>query len=499
MNPKDSFFAKVSIQGRALTYGDVRLKTGHTDFDLDEINFKSRFSRNVPLMMPIVSSPMDTVTETKMAIAMAKLGGLGIIHRALSPKDQTSMVGKVKHHLNAKIDFPICVKNTDTAQSVMNMRQEKGFSFYSFPVLDSSGRLVGIVTKNDFDFCSDPSKPISAIMSTGVVSAPSQTTIQEAYDIMVKNSKKILPIVDQGIFKGIYTFADVKRIISGNSDSYNIDESGNLRVGAAIGVGQDAVLRMEQLSERKVDVVVIDTAHGDSKAVIDTIIYCKRNYPDIDIVAGNISEAESAKRLISAGADGLRIGQGPGSICTTRIIAGIGCPQVTAVYNCAKAAQEADVPICADGGIQYSGDVTIALGAGADNVMLGNMLAGTDEAPGETVTVKGVRYRKYRGMGSLSAMKDNKSSRERYNQNGKDSYNKLVPEGVEGLVPDRGSVNDVIYQITEGLRSGLGYVGAKDVKALQAKADFYEISSAGLTESHPHHLVSIEGSPNYKS
>ncbi|MFA5155247.1 MAG: IMP dehydrogenase [Patescibacteria group bacterium] len=496
----DAFFRKIDKSGLALSYKDVRMATGYSDIIPSDQRMvtSSKFSTNVMLKIPIISSPMDTVTEYKMAIAMAKTGGSGIIHKALSPKMQASMIGKVKHHLSAFISDPICIKPDDTVGGVIKMGKEKGYKFYSFLVRDGSGKIIGLVTHNDFDFCPNPDKKISEIMSKEIIFGKSGTTIQQAYKQMLENKKKILPIFNRdGSLKGIYTWADVTRIVLKSSEKYNVDSSGSLIVGAAIGVGPDLEERMELLSQEKVNVVVIDTAHGDSKKVIETIKFCKKYYPHIDVVAGNISEPDSAKRLVKAGVDGIKVGQGPGSICTTRIIAGIGCPQVTAIYNCSKAVRGSGVPICADGGIEFSGDIAIAIAAGADNVMLGSVLAGTTETPGEIIRRGGRTVKIYRGMGSLGAMIDNQASRERYGQGGITTTDKLVPEGIESEVDYKGNVEIVLSMMIGGLRAGMGYVGAKNLSSLHRKANFHLITNSGLTESHPHGLTNIQDAPNY--
>jgi IMP dehydrogenase len=495
----DDFFDKIEENGLALSYNDVRLKTGYSEILPVNTKLQAKFSRNVGFLnIPIVSAPMDTVTEADMAIALAKLGGLGIIHKGLSPEKQASAIEKVKHNLNAFIYDPICINPNQTVAEVLEFIKRKNYRFLSFPVFNNSGKLVGIVAKNNFEFCMDNSAKISDLMSKEIISAQEGTTVGQAYKIMMQNRVKILSIFSKNKkFKGIYTLSDVKRIVKGYSTDYNLSNDGTLRVGAAIGVGDDAKQRMKLLSKAKVDVVVIDTAHGDSKAAIEAIKYCKKTYPKIDVVAGNISEADSAKRLVKAGADGVKVGQGPGSICTTRIIAGIGCPQVTAVYNCAKALRGSGVPVCADGGIEYSGDITIALAAGADSVMLGKLLAGTTESPGEIIYRHDKKQMKvYRGMGSLGAMIDNKASRERYGQAG-NSADKLVPEGIESEIDYKGDISFIIFQLIGGLRSGMGYCGAETILELQKKADFYRITAAGIKESHPHGLERIKKAPNY--
>ena len=496
---KDKFFEKIESLGLALSYGDVRLKTSHSEVGPNDVKLASKFSRNVPLNAPLVSSPMDMITEHSMAIALAMSGGLGIIHRALSPKDQAKEVSRVKFYLNGLIEKPICLDGSQTVKSVLKMKEEKGYTFHSFPVLDGRGKLAGLISESDMEFCRNTDLKVMQIMTKfkNLTTAKNSVSLKQAFNIMQKTKKKILPLIDkQNKLTGMYVYSDVKRIITGGSPSYNLDKNGNLRVGAAVGIGKEALERAEQLSERGVDVLVIDTAHGDSRAVFETLKQLKKKYSKIDIAAGNVSEAESAKSLVRAGADGIKVGQGPGSICTTRVVAGIGCPQVTAVYNCARALRGSGVAVCADGGIEYSGDITVALAAGADSVMLGKMFAGTDETPGEVFIRNGMPVKQYRGMGSLAAMQASVASRERYGQalSGKD---KLVPEGVEAVVPFKGEVAKIIFQTLGGLKSGLGYIGAADIKELHEKADFYYISSAGLSESHPHGITMEKEAPNY--
>ena len=496
----DTFFAKMEKAGLALTYKDVRLKTRHSDILPKDADLHTRFSRNVSLNMPLVSAAMDTVTEAAMAIVMAELGGLGIIHKNLTPDEQSSAVEKVKHKLNAFIPDPVCIHDSQTVKEILEFIDRKRYGFHSFPVLDASGNIIGIVTSRDFKFCTTETKKISDIMSTKIISATEGTDISAAYKALMKNRISILPVFSRkGKLKGIYTLSDVKRIVSGLSPNHNLATDGTLKVGAAIGVGEDAKERMELLAKARVDVVVIDTAHGDSGSVIEMVKYCKRHYPKIDVVAGNISEPESAKALARAGADGVKVGQGPGSICTTRIIAGVGCPQVTAVYNCAKVLRGSGVPVNGDGGVEHSGDLSVCLGAGADSIMVGKLLAGTTESPGEIIIRPDQKQKKvYRGMGSLEAMKDSKASKERYGQ-GDATADKLVPEGVKTEVNFQGDVSKIVYQLLGGLRSGMGYLGARTIAELQKRADFHRITSAGLQESHPHGLGRIEDAPNYRA
>ncbi|HLD12339.1 MAG TPA: IMP dehydrogenase [Candidatus Nanoarchaeia archaeon] len=483
-------------QGLALTYDDVRLKTGYARVMPDDVDVSSSFSRNVSLKVPLVSAPMDRVTESRLAIALAMVGGLGIIHRGLSPEDQAAEVRRVKHHLHGRIDEPVTVKASDNVENVLALRAAKGYSFETFPVVAHDGCLVGIVSGNDFDFCDDPDRRVVHIMSKDVLTAAPDTSLGEAYKIMLRSRKKVLPLVEKsGRLRGMYVWSDVKRIVTGSSADFNVDTEGRLLVGAAVGVREDAERRLELLVREGVDVLVIDSAHADSKPVVETLRWLKRR-ADCDVVVGNVSEGSSAARLVRAGADGIKVGQGPGSICTTRVIAGIGCPQVMAVYQCAVAVKNA-VPLCADGGITQTGDIPIALGVGAASVMMGMVFAGTDESPGGVVYDDLGRLRKeYRGMGSLGAMEDSATARARYGQV-RTGKGQLIPEGVEGTTEYRGKLADVVYQYVGGLRRGMGYVGAANVSELQRKADFHRISSAGQVESHPHGVQITRSSPNY--
>jgi len=432
-----------------------------------------------------------------LAIELAKLGGIGVIYKFNDAKEQADEVAKVKFHLNGLIEKPICFHENETIEEILNKKAEKGYDFDSLPILNNSGKLVGILTANDFDFCVDKSKKARDIMTTELITAKPKTTIKEAYDIMINKKKKVIPLVNEKKeIVGMYVFSDVKRIVQRNSKTYNTDKNGQLRVAAAIGTYDDAFESLEMLVKKNIDVVVIDTAHGDSKPVIETLKKIKKKY-DLDVVVGNISLAESAKNLIRAGADGIKVGQGPGSICTTRIIAGIGTPQVSAVYNCSKIAERYNIPVCADGGLKYSGDIPIAIGAGASSVMMGNMLAGTEESPGEIIVYEGKQYKSYRGMGSSSAMEEFHSSKKRYNETAKTGKDRLVPEGIEGMVPYKGPLEKNIHQYIGGLRKGMGYVGAKDIKELREKADFVRITTAGQAESHPHDIIITRQAPNY--
>jgi IMP dehydrogenase len=495
---KAEFFKNMASLGLAVTYDDVRLQTGYSEHPPAEVDLKTRFTRRVSLNIPVVSAAMDTVTEQEMAIEIAKLGGIGVIHRGIAPETQASQVKRTKLFLNGLIERPITVQAKQTVEEVHRMRLERRWSFHSFPVIGENGRLVGVLTRNDFDFCTDPTLSVAEIMTTELVTAPVDTPIDEAYEIMSRERKKLLPLVDEEHrLHGMYIYSDVKRIKTGSSIEYNVDAEGRLRTAADIGVGEGALERLA-LMARYLDVAAISTAHGDSRNVLWTVHEIKKLYGDrFDIYVGNVSESESAKRLLDAGADGIGVGQGPGSICTTRIVAGIGCPQVTAVYNCVTAIAGSDVPVCADGGIRYSGDIPVAIGAGAHSVMMGRVLAGTREAPGDIQPYRGAPVKMYRGMGSLSAMEASSASRERYRQGDMPST-KLVPEGIEGVVPFQGDLKDVLHQYLGGLRAGMGYVGAANIEELREKADFHRITGAGVVESHPHDIIITTDAPNYK-
>ena len=483
----------------ALTYGDVRLRTGYSDVMPDKVSLESKFSRNVGLKIPIVSAAMDTVTEHVLAIELAKLGGIGIIHRKFTPKEQSREVARVKHHLNGLIDKPVTVFENNSIEEVLKISKEKGYTFHSFPVLNSSKKLVGILSGNDFDFCDDSSCKVRNVMTPHPLKGKEGTTILQAYSLMKKGKKKALPLVDsQNRLTGMYVLSDVKRIITRSAVNYNLDEGGQLRVGAAIGTDREDMKRVELLLEENVDVLVIDTAHGDSKPVYDMLKEIKKYFPKVDVVVGNVSIGKSAKKLADEGADGIKVGQGPGSICTTRIVAGIGRPQVSAVYDCAAKVDSKNIPICADGGIENSGDLPIAIGAGAHSVMMGNVLAGTEESPGEIVLYDQKRMKRYEGMGSIAAMKRHSSSRQRYSQSGKNEE-ELISQGVEGLVHYKGPLSKIIVQFIGGLKDGMGYVGAETIEQLREKAEFDRITSAGVKESHPHGLIITHDQPNYRA
>ena len=496
MAKRDAFFEKLKEMRLALTFGDLRLQTNYSEVLPSAVNTASLFSRNVGLKIPIVSAPMDTVTTSRLATELAKFGGLGIIHRYFSSDQQCAEVTRVKNHLNALISSPIFVYSDQTMGEIEKMRASNNFTFHSLPVLDHSSNVVmGILTADSFEFRKDSSLTAKERMRE-FPSAPVSTTIEEAYRLMDQCGSKVLVLADkEGLLAGLYLWSDVKAVIENNRGQFNVDKHGRLCVGAAIGVGNDAIDQAFRLQDAGADVIVIDSAHGDSKGVIDTLISLKRDSKFMtDMVVGNISRGEAARRLVDAGADGIKIGQGGGSICTTRIIAGIGRPQATAIHDCEIAIRDSGVPVCGDGGIVTSGDITIALGCGARSVMVGRMLAGTDESPGDIVTVRGVKHKSYRGMGSLGAMRDNPASRERYGQ----TMGKPVPEGVEGAVPYQGSLADVLDYCVGGFPSWMGYLGVATIEELREKADFDWMTQSGVVESSPHDIVIIAEAPNYQ-
>jgi IMP dehydrogenase len=484
---KEAFFEKMDQEFIGLTYADVQVEPARGEFDAREVDLTSRFSRNIELKSPIVSAAMDKVTTSDMAIAMAKLGGIGVIHASLSAEDQRNEVRRVKKHLNGLISDPVCVHQDDSIEQVLNMRDDRGYGFSSFPVIDNAGKLVGLIAQNDFDFVEDNSDSISTAMKPAeeIVSAINVTSIQDAYAIMRKNKVQKLPIVnsDNEVI-GFYVWKDVERIITQNSGLYNVDAYGSLLVAAAVRTDPSEAVERVDAMQKYVDVIVLDSARGDSKHIFKTLGAIKSSFPEIDVVVGNVSAADSAKDLAAAGADGIKVGQGPGSICSTRQETGIGIPQVTAVYRCARAVENHNIPVCADGGIVDKGDVTKAISAGAESVMMGSLLAGTKEAPGKIIEDgKGNRVKIYRGMGSLKAFQDNDASRERY---GAVSDHMPLPEGVESVVPYKGSVLDVASMILKGLRKGMEYSGCVSIQELREKSTLIRNTPAGIIEAKPH-------------
>ena len=490
----DKFMAAFPFEG--LTFDDVSLVTQYADFLPAQTDISCRFSRNVKLNIPFVSAAMDTVTESSMAIAMAKLGGIGVIHKNLSPEQQAEEVRKVKSYLNGVISDPVTFHPEQTVAEMMREKQAKKYSFSGFPIVDGENRLVGIITSRDIKFLTDFNVKIRDVMTPSPVTTPVGGSMADAYKKMIEHKVGKLPIVDKdGKLAGLYSFLDVRTLIEHDEPDYNRDKHHRLRAAAAVGPYDEK--RIEALVNAGVDVIVIDTAHGHSKGVIETVSLIKKTYGDqIDVVAGNIATGEAAKALADAGADGIKVGIGPGSICTTRVVAGVGVPQVSAVYA-AVSNVPSDLPVIADGGIKQSGDVAKALAVGANCVMMGSVLAGTSESNGEVILHQGRSYVAYRGMGSLEAMKANAGSRERYGQADVDDDHKLVPQGIEAMVPFRGAVKDVIHQFVGGVRYSFGYCGARNLAEFQEKAKLVRISSAGLREAHPHDVVITKDAPNY--
>ena len=478
-----------------LTFDDVLLVPARSEHIHSEVDVSTYLTKNIKLNIPLVSAAMDTVTEARLAIAIAQEGGIGIIHKNMSGKEQAEQVDRVKRFMSGIITHPITLSPDRSIKEAADIMKFKGIS--GFPVtLDGTvnGKLVGILTRRDLKFIKKMEGTVGDYMTkNNLVTAPEGVSLVKALEILNKNKIEKLPVVDKtGHLKGLVTIRDIeKRLEFPHSCK---DKFGRLRVGAAIGVGKDTEERAEALVIAGVDVLSIDTAHGHSKNVMEMVKKLRKKYPGMDIIAGNIATAEAAKDLCKLGVDGIKVGMGPGSICTTRVIAGIGVPQITAVYECSEVAKKYKVPVIADGGIKYSGDIPKALAAGASSVMIGNLFAGTDEAPGETVFLEGRRFKMYHGMGSLAAMK--KGSKDRYFQDAVENQ-KLVPEGVEGRVPYRGSISNSVLQLIGGLRSGMGYCGVVSVKELQTKAKFIRITSAGLQENHPHNITITSEPPNY--
>lgn len=478
-----------------LTFDDVSLVARYADFLPPDADLSSKLSSRITLNIPFLSAAMDTVTESRMAIAMAMLGGIGVVHKNLSPQRQAEVVRTVKHHLNGLIARPVTFHQDQTLRDVEHTREKSGYSFNGFPILDAKDRVVGILSGTDAKFARSLDTRIADVMNKKLITAPASTTLQQAYEIMMKHRIGKLPLVTKGRLVGLYSFTDVRSLIQNVNPTYNRDAKYRLRVAAAIGPGDHA--RMEALAAADVDVVIVDTAHGHSKGVVDMVSWVSKNHPDIDIIGGNIATADAAIALRKAGANAVKVGIGPGSICTTRVVTGVGVPQISAVYSCVKAL-EGSIPVIADGGIRYSGDVAKALVAGADSVMMGSVLAGTDESPGEKIIYQGRQYVGYRGMGSLGAMQANLGSRERYGQSAV-ATEELVPQGIEGMVPFAGTVKQVLTQYCGGLRSSMGFCGCRTIDELHRNAQFVRITAAGMAEGHPHNITITKEAPNYRS
>ena len=481
------------IFSEGLTFDDVLLVPAFSDVLPAHIDLSSNFSKNLKIKVPIVSAAMDTVTESKMAIAMAQEGGLGVIHKNLSPEVQSEKVRKVKRSESGMILDPITLTKDAKVLDALNLMKE--YSIGGIPIVDKKQKLIGIVTNRDLRFENEMEKSISKVMtSQNLITGTRDLTLKQAEKILQRNKIEKLPIIDSDDkLIGLITFRDIQKITL--KPSSNKDDYGRLKVAAAVGTSDDTIERCDLLVKAGVDAIVVDTAHAHTKSVKNVVSKIKTNYPQIDLVAGNIATGDAAKFLMKAGVDGVKVGIGPGSICTTRIIAGVGYPQLSAIYNVSKALEGSGVTVIADGGIKHTGDITKAIAAGADSVMLGSLLAGTHESPGETIIYEGRKFKTYRGMGSVEAME--KGSKERYFQSSVDDKNKLVPEGIVGRVPYKGYLMESMYQFIGGLRSGMGYCGAKNIKDLKSKSSFVKISKAGLDESHPHNITITKESPNY--
>ena len=480
----------MKIRKRALTFEDILLVPKYSEILPKQVDITSKFSKNVSLNTPLVSAAMDTVTEHRAAIMMARLGGLGIIHKNMDIEAQSREIRRVKKSESGIIIDPVSVLADATIREALDIMSEYRIS--GVPVVDKANKLIGILTNRDLRFEDEFSKKVEEVMTKmPLITVKKGTTLDEAEAIFKTNKVEKLPVVsDEGKLEGLITIKDLKKRVE--YPQANKDEFGRLRVGAAIGVGQ--LDRAEALVKAGVDVLVLDSAHGHSKGIIDTVKKIKESL-DVDVVAGNIATKEAALALIEAGVDGIKVGIGPGSICTTRIVAGVGVPQISAIEECSEIGKKYGVPVTADGGIKYSGDVAKALAVGASCIMIGSLLAGTDESPGELITYQGRQYKTYRGMGSIGAM--TKGSTDRYFQEGT-AADKLVPEGIEGRVPYVGNVKSVVHQLVGGLRSSMGYVGARDILDFQERAEFVEITSAGLKESHVHDVIITHEAPNYR-
>ncbi len=477
-----------------LSFDDVLLVPALSHVLPRDVDVRTKLTRNISLSIPIVSSAMDTVTEARMAIALAQEGGIGIIHRNMAIDEQVDEVSKVKRFESGVIADPITLRPDDRVSKANALMERMHIS--GFPITDEDGKLVGILTNRDLRFYGDFDGPISEVMTKeNLVTAPVGTTLEQAKSLLhEKRIEKLLVVDDDGYLRGLITIKDIHKAIEHPNSCK--DGYGRLRVGAAVGTSADVFDRATELLKVGVDVIAVDTAHGHSAGVLDTIRKLKLEFDGIDVIGGNVATGEGAVALIEAGVDAVKVGVGPGSICTTRIVAGAGMPQITAIDECARVARKKDVPVIADGGIRYSGDIAKALAAGASSVMVGNLFAGTEESPGEIVIYEGRRYKIYRGMGSLQAMQ--KGSRDRYFQENEFNVDKLVPEGIEGRVAYRGTLSSFVFQLIGGVRSGMGYCGVKNIEELRDKSKFIKLTNAGLLESHPHDITITKEAPNYQ-
>ena len=480
------------VESEGLTFDDVLMLPSYSEVLPRDVNIRTRFSRNIEMNIPIISAAMDTVTEDAMAMAMAREGGLGVVHKNMSIEEQAKIIKKVKRAENGMIYDPITIGVDNTVGDALKIMQTNKIG--GIPVIDDDNKLIGIVTNRDLRFEQDLSRKIEVVMtSENLVTTSQYTDLEEASRILQNHKIEKLPVVDKDYrLQGLITYKDITKA----QDRPNSckDKQGRLRVAAAVGIAADTILRVDALVKAGADAIVIDTAHGHSKGVIDMLKKVKSKYPEIDVVVGNIGTAKAARDLYEAGADGVKVGIGPGSICTTRIIAGVGIPQLSAIYDVAKELEGTGIPVIADGGIRYSGDMVKAIVAGGNSIMVGSLVAGVEEAPGETIIYSGRKFKSYRGMGSIEAMQ--KGSKDRYFQDVEEDINKLVPEGIAARVPFKGNLSEVIYQMVGGLRAGMGYCGAASIANLQ-KAKFVRITNAGVTESHPHDVTITREAPNY--
>jgi len=478
-----------------LSFDDVLLLPGYSDVLPSQVDVSTRLTRSIRLNIPILSAAMDMVTEAPLAIAIAREGGLGVIHRNMSIERQAQEVDRVKRSESGMIVDPVTLGPEATVREALELMAQ--YKISGLPITEGR-KLIGILTNRDLRFETNLSRRVCEVMTPAerLITAREGTTLDQAKAILHEHRIEKLPVVDgEGNLRGLITIKDIEKIAKYPNACK--DELGRLRCGAAVGVGGEVLERAAALVERGVDAIFVDSAHGHSRNVLETVARLKERFPDVAVIGGNVATSEGARDLIAAGADGVKVGMGPGSICTTRVVAGVGVPQITAILEAVRAAREHDIPVIADGGIKYSGDITKALAAGAESVMIGALFAGTEESPGETVLYRGRTYKEYRGMGSLSAMREREGSRERYLQDDV-STEKLVPEGLEGRVPYKGPLSVVVTQLVGGLRAGMGYVGARSLAELREKARFIRITSAGLRESHPHDIIITEEAPNYQ-
>jgi len=493
----DKFMATFPFEG--LTYDDVTLVTQYADFLPDETSLETKLTSRTKMKVPFLSAAMDTVTEAPMAIAMALAGGIGVIHKNLEEDDQAAQVKIVKKHLSGMITDPVCFHEDDDIGYLRAVKNERKIKFNGFPVLDSEDRLVGMITSSDMRFAPMNAAKLKDVMQKTLLTAKPGTSLQKAYELMRANKIGKLPILDRnGRVVGLYSFTDVRRIVENSEAGYNLDDKFRLRVSASVSGGKGDLSRMEKLADAGVDCVVVDSAHGHSKGIMEMTKYIVKHFPKVDVIAGNIATGEAAVALAKCGAHAVKVGIGPGSICTTRVVCGVGIPQLTAVYGAAKALRGSGVAVIADGGIKLSGDVPKALAAGADSVMLGSVLAGTEESPGEKIYSNGRQYVVYRGMGSMAALKNGKGSRARYFQDN-EAEDDLVPQGIEGMVPYSGHVRSIMTQFCGGLKASLGYCGSKTIAELKEKGKFYRVTAAGQREARPHDITITKEAPNYRT